>query len=199
MQEILRASVARLTLLSVKEKIKRLQEHLWTDIYEEHTIIVKKHTVTTFEWLSWRERGMSNATIAAILGVSPSMARVVARKFREAGVPDPQYKKRKPGPVGDLDTTTDAGAYVLGVLWGTASTSGEGYWVRHRDRWYVDVVREYLGITAEGHESYSRTGNQWRLKITRAADVAAVRNLLECYGWTPRKAPERPYPYGNVD
>lgn len=69
-----------------------------------------------------------------MLGVSPSMARIVARKFREAGVPDPQYRKRKPGLVGNLDTTTDAGAYVLGVLWRIASTSGEGYWVRHRDR-----------------------------------------------------------------
>lgn len=37
----------------------------------------------------------------------------------------------------------------------------------------MDVVRKHLGITAEGHESYSRTGGQWRLKITRAAaDVA---------------------------
>ncbi|SHJ83633.1 helix-turn-helix domain-containing protein [Desulfofundulus thermosubterraneus] len=163
------------------------------------TITIKGCTVTATEWLSWRERGMSNTEIAAMLGVSPSMARVVARKFREAGVPDPQYRKRKPGPVMILDTATDAGAYVLGVLWGTASTSGEGYWVRHRDRWYVDVVLEHLGVTAEGHESYSRTGNQWRLKITRAVDVATVRNLLERHGWAPRKAPERPYPYGNVD
>jgi hypothetical protein len=127
------------------------------------------------------------------------MGHVVARKFREAGVPDPQYGKRKPGPLGVLDTTTDAGAYVLGLLWGTASTSGEGYWVRHRNRWYVDIVREHLGVTAEGHESYSRTGDQWRLKITRAVDVATVRNLLERHGWAPRKAPERPYPYGNID
>ncbi|WP_165859226.1 hypothetical protein [Desulfofundulus salinus] len=164
-----------------------------------YTVIVKNRTITASEWLSWRKQGLSNTEIAAILGVSPSMARVIAKKFRQAGVPDPQYRKRKPGPVMTLDTTTDAGAYVLGILWGTASTSGEGYWVRHRDRWYVDVVREYLGVTAEGHESYSRTGNQWRLKITRAVDVAAVRNLLERHRWVPRKAPERPYPSGNID
>ncbi|WP_353928722.1 hypothetical protein [Desulfofundulus kuznetsovii] len=127
------------------------------------------------------------------------MARVVARKFRQAGVPDPQYRKRKPGPVKILNTATDVGAYVLGVLWGTASPSGEGYWVRHRDRWYVDVVREHLGVTACGHESYSRTGNQWRLKIIRAADVVTVRSLLEHHGWTPRKTPERSYPSGNID
>lgn len=167
--------------------------------YGEHTVTVKNRTITASEWLSWRKQGLSNTDIAAMLSVSPSMARVVARKFREAGVPDPQYRKRKPGLVGNLDTTTDAGAYVLGVLWGIASTSGEGYWVRHRDRWYVDIVRKHLGITAKEHESYSRTGNQWRLKITRAADVAAVRNLLERHGWAPRKAPERPYPCGNID
>jgi hypothetical protein len=142
---------------------------------------------------------MNNTVIAAMLGVSPSMVRIVARKFRQAGVPDPQYSKRKPGPVKTLDTTTDAGAYVLGIFWSTASASEEGYWVRHRDRWYVNVVREYLGITAEGHESYSGTGNQWRLKITRAADIAAVKDLLEHHGWTPRKAPERAYPSGNID
>lgn len=134
-----------------------------------------------------------------MLGISPSMARIIARKFREAGVPDPQYRKRKPGFVGNLDITTDSGAYVLGILWGTASTSGEGYWVRHRDKWYVDVVREYLGITADGHESYSNTGRQWRLKITRTADVAMVRDLLERYGWVPRKSRERPYPSGPLN
>lgn len=76
---------------------------------------------------------MKNTAIAAMLSVSPSMARIIARKFRKAGVPDPQYRKRKPSPVGNLDTTTDAGAYVLGILWGTASASGGSYWVRHRD------------------------------------------------------------------
>ncbi|MBF7083027.1 hypothetical protein IT084_08560 [Desulfallas sp. Bu1-1] len=129
-----------------------------------------------------------------MLNISPSMARIIARKFREAGVPDPQYRKRKPGFVGNLNTMIDSGAYVLGILWGTASTFGEGYWVRHRQKWYVDVVREYLGITAEGHESYSNTGSQWRLKITRAAEVATIKNLLERYGWVPRKSRGRPYP-----
>ena len=63
--------------------------------------------------------------------------------------------------------TTDAGAHVLGILWGIASVSGEGYWVRHRDNWYIDTVREHFGITATVHESYSNSGNQYRLKITR--------------------------------
>jgi hypothetical protein len=37
------------------------------------------------------------------------------------------------------------------------------------------------------------------LKITRSAEVAAIKTLLERHGWTPRKAPERPYPHGPLD
>ena len=71
--------------------------------------------------------------------------------------------------------------------------------MRHRDNWYINFVRERLGITAKGHESYSLTGDKWRLKITRAADVAAVKNLLEHHGWVSRKSPERPCPSGPLD
>jgi len=165
----------------------------------EYTVTVKGCIITASKWFSWREQGLSNTEIATMLGISPSMARIIARKFRRVGTPDPQYRKRKPGLVRIINTATDAGAYVLGVLWGAVSTSGDGYWVRHRDRWYVDVVRKYLGVMAEGHESCSRTGNQWRLKITRAADVATIRKLLERHGWTPRKAPERSYPCGSIN
>jgi hypothetical protein len=63
----------------------------------------------------------------------------------------------------------------------------------------MDAVREYLGITADGHESYSHTGSQWRLKITRAADVVTIRNLLERHEWAPRKSRERPYPSGPLN
>ncbi|NHM26252.1 hypothetical protein G7K71_04410 [Desulfofundulus sp. TPOSR] len=42
----------------------------------------------------------------------------------------------------------------------------------------MDVVREHLGITAEGHKCYSYTGNQWRLKVTRAIDVTTVEKIL---------------------
>ncbi|GEA15370.1 hypothetical protein E308F_16140 [Moorella sp. E308F] len=98
-----------------------------------------------------------------------------------------------------FDPTTDLGAYILGILWGAFSISDEGYWLRHRDRWYIEVVKQYFRIASCGHESHSNTGTQWRLKITRAADVAAVKTILERYGWTPRKAPERPYPHGPLD
>jgi len=114
------------------------------------TIKVKNRIIAASEWLSWRKQGMSNAEIAYIVGISPSMARIIARKFRQAGVPDPQYWRRKPGPLRKLDVTTDVGAYVLGILWGTATTSGGGYRVRHRERLYIDIVREHLEITAGG-------------------------------------------------
>jgi len=36
------------------------------------TVKVKGRTVATPEWLSWREHGLSNDEIAALLGVSPA-------------------------------------------------------------------------------------------------------------------------------
>lgn len=51
------------------------------------------------QWLSWRNEGKSTIEIAQILGISPSMARIIARKFKAAGYPDPQYRKTKPGPL----------------------------------------------------------------------------------------------------
>jgi len=96
--------------------------------HREYTVTVKGRIVIATEWLSWRKQGLSNTEIAHMLGVSLSIARIIARKFRQAGLSDLQYWKRKSGPVKIIDTTTDAGAYVLGILWGTATTSDGGYW-----------------------------------------------------------------------
>ncbi|MGB9887751.1 MAG: hypothetical protein ACPLRW_12265 [Moorellales bacterium] len=143
---------------------------------------------------------MSTGEIAAMLGVSPSTVRLIGRRFRQAGVPDPQYRKRCLGAPGELDVSTDAGAYVLGVLWGTASAGSDRcFWVRHKDRWYPEVVKRWLGVTAGIHEISSRTGRQHRLKVSRAADVAALENIFARHGWSPRNAPRRPYPAGAVD
>ncbi len=71
--------------------------------------------------------------------------------------------------------------------------------MRHRDRWYIATVRDYLGISAAGHESYSSTGTQHRLKITHRKDVARIEKILSTYGWAPRKAQARPYPLGDID
>ena len=43
-----------------------------------------------------------------------------------------------------LDTSTDTGAYILGILWGTMSIGEKGFWIRHRDPWFVDSVRDHL-------------------------------------------------------
>gem|GEM_PF-4404271 len=51
-------------------------------------ITVKNRIVTASKWLSWREQGMSNVKIAHMLGISPSMARIIARKFRLIGMPE---------------------------------------------------------------------------------------------------------------
>jgi hypothetical protein len=75
----------------------------------------------------------------------------------------------------------------------------EGYWLRHRDRWYIDTVREYLDIPAAVQEVKSRTGPQCRLKIVRADLVELITALLESHGWKPRNAQERPYPTGSIN
>jgi hypothetical protein len=98
-----------------------------------------------------------------------------------------------------LDTTTDTGGYILGLLWGTMSTWEEGYWFRHRDRWYVDAVRDYLGITAAVQEVASSTGPQYRLKIVRTEWVESLSSLLESQNWAPRNAQERAYPSGSLN
>lgn len=43
-----------------------------------------------------------------------------------------------------IDTTTDTGGYILGLLWGSLSLYENGFWLRHRDRWYVETDK-YLG------------------------------------------------------
>lgn len=151
------------------------------------------------EWQTWREKGMSTPEIATMLGITPSMVRVIGRKFRAAGYNDPQYRKQKSVKPQQLDTSTEAGAYLLGILWGTMGQWEEGYWLRHRDRWYIDAVRAVLGIEPEPQEAKSRSGLQYRLKIVSARDVRTIENILRAHGWAARKAPERPYPSGSLD
>ena len=98
-----------------------------------------------------------------------------------------------------MDTTTDTGAYILGILWGSLSVWEEGFWLRHRDRWYVDTVRDYLDITAAVQKVSSHTGSQYRLKIVRSEWVKEVSGLLEAHEWRPRNAQERSYPTGSLN
>ncbi len=98
-----------------------------------------------------------------------------------------------------LDATTDSGAYILGVLWALCSENQEGYYIRHRDPWYSETVRDYLGLEMSVQSSYSRTGPQARLKVAGAEDIAFIREILAFRGWTPRQAAQRPYPSGSVN
>lgn len=86
-------------------------------------------------------------------------------------------------------------ALLLGIFSSTATmASDNSYCVYHRDRWYINTVREQLGITASGHSSSSSTEDQRRLKITTAADVATVKNLLERHAYSIRNVPDRTHP-----
>lgn len=90
-------------------------------------------------------------------------------------------------------------SYLVGLLWASLAVNDEGYWFRHRDRWYCETVRELLGLSCGIQESHSRTGAQYRLKITRAADVTRLAETLAAHGWEPRQAEIRPYPAGALD
>lgn len=99
----------------------------------------------------------------------------------------------------NIDTTTDYGAYVLGILWGTMAKWEEGYWVRHRDKWYIDTIRDYFNITAVVQEVKSSTGIQYRLKIVKTDIVNYFTDILYNYDWKPRNSQERPYPSGSLN
>ena len=88
---------------------------------------------------------------------------------------------------------------MLGLLWGTMAEWEEGFWVRHRGKWFVDTVRNRLGITAAVQEIAARTATQYRLKIIRSETVEGLSRLLESQGWQPRQAQERPYPSGSLN
>ena len=96
-------------------------------------ITTKGFILEADQWVSWRNEGKGTNEIAEILSISPQMARIIARKFKAAGYPDPQYRKTKPGPLFTIDTTTDTGAYILGILWGVLSKVEKQYIARHRD------------------------------------------------------------------
>jgi len=58
-------------------------------------IRTKRSLITSEDWLRWHREGRSTKEIAETLGASCATARKIAARFREAGCPDPMY--RKPG------------------------------------------------------------------------------------------------------
>ncbi len=101
--------------------------------------------------------------------------------------------------LGNLNTTTDSGAYVLGVLWALCAVNPDGFWVRHKDPWYAQTIKDWFDFDMSVQNISARTGAQFRLKIAGEKDVALICSILEPRGWTPRKAEQRPYPLGPVD
>jgi hypothetical protein len=75
----------------------------------------------------------------------------------------------------------------------------QGFWVRHRDLYFVTAVRNHLGIRSGIQEVKSKTGPQYRLKIVRQETVQDMHAFLQEQGWQPRKALERQYPNGPVN
>jgi len=82
--------------------------------------------------------------------------------------------------------------YVLGILWSIGSPIEDRYpyfYLRHHDRYFLDVVREALNISTNVFEGESTTGPQYKLKMFNF-DL----NLLALYGWQPRISEQRIYP-----
>ncbi|NLL20070.1 MAG: hypothetical protein GX262_13810 [Clostridia bacterium] len=127
------------------------------------------------------------------------MARIIARKFRAAGCPDPQYRRTKPGPLFTLDISTDTGAYILGILWGALSKAEQQYIIRHKDIFFLSLVKRHFGIGTVIQKSYSPTGVQYRLKISRSSHISSIDAILTSQGWAGRNNGERPYPSGSVN
>lgn len=98
-----------------------------------------------------------------------------------------------------LDTSQDAGAYVLGILWGTMAEFEGGYFVRHRDPWYPETVRGALDLLPSIHKVIYKGNPQYRLKIKSQKEVSALQRILTLHGWQPRQASERPYPSGSLN
>ncbi len=101
--------------------------------------------------------------------------------------------------LGNLDTATDSGAYILGVLWALCSKGEDGFWIRHKDPWYAQTIKACFAFDMATQTISARTGQQYRLKISHRSDVALIRSILEPRGWAPRNAEQRPYPFGPID
>ena len=98
-----------------------------------------------------------------------------------------------------LDSQNDVEAYILGILWGTMSQMNEVFWARHRDIFFIQAVKKYLGIKAKIQTVSTRTGIQYRLKIVRPEIVNKLNSILTAYGWTPRQSIERCFPHGELN
>jgi hypothetical protein len=82
--------------------------------------------------------------------------------------------------------------YILGILWSIGSPIGGKYpylMLRHRNRYFLDVVCEALNVSTTVFEGESETGPQFKLKLFHF-DL----NQLTEYGWQSRLSSQRNYP-----
>jgi hypothetical protein len=82
--------------------------------------------------------------------------------------------------------------YIVGILWAIGRYTKDDYdyfFLRYKDRYFLDVVREALNVPGEVFLGSSRTGPQYRLKIHHF-DMT----ILERLGWQPRLSEQRGYP-----
>lgn len=84
--------------------------------------------------------------------------------------------------------------YILGILWAIGTfTEGEGtryFFLRHKDRYFLDVVKAGLGVTAAIHTVTEKGRVQYRLKV-HGYDILRE---MERLGWQPRWSEQRGYP-----
>ena len=82
--------------------------------------------------------------------------------------------------------------YVLGILWSIGSTIEDRYpyfYLRHHDRYFLDVVREALNVSTSVFVGESLTRLQYKLKMYNSN----ISQLTQ-YGWQPRLSEQRIYP-----
>lgn len=87
---------------------------------------------------------------------------------------------------------------ILGILWAIGGDNGECFYLRCRHREFIEEVRNFFKVDAQIISGKSRTGEQYKLKIT--GDVRqAILAELSSRGWSSRMADVREYPSGDID
>ena len=83
--------------------------------------------------------------------------------------------------------------YVLGILWALGRYSDDAgnkyFFLRHNREYFLQVVKDELGLKSNIHTVLHKNKTQYRLKVS-GFDVAAMERL----GWQERNAEQRSYP-----
>jgi len=82
---------------------------------------------------------------------------------------------------------------ILGILWALGRDDGERFLLTYRDKAPLEEVTKTLGINNKVSKSRSRTGEQYRLRVSGDARDYLKKELARL-GWRKRWSEERPYP-----